>query len=198
MTTSTPHTERHRSSRRGFTLSEVLMATTLSVFVLAAVISTFLFIGRTGFNASSYSEMEAEARRGLELFAEDARMANDLRWTSSQCLTLIRTVDGVSTETTYAYDPDPQSATYRCFYRVAGGDPLAAGRQVLIHDITSDFSFRRYKLEQSGALDAVATNDLETKQIQLTLRAVRGTQGAAASNAVVSARYVLRNKRVSR
>ena len=174
------------------------MAATLSVFVLAGVLSALLFIGRTGLNASSYSEMEAEARRGLELFAEDTRMASDIRWISAQCLTLIRSVDGVTTETTYAYDSDPASSTFRSFYRVDGPDPSAPGRQVLMREITSDFSFKRYKLEQSPDFDAPANSDLETKQIQLTLRAVRGMQGSVASNAVVSARYVLRNKRVSR
>jgi hypothetical protein len=41
-------------------------------------------------------------------------------------------------------------------------------------------------------------NDLETKQIQLTLRTVRtGVTTVNATNAVLSARVVLRNKQVS-
>lgn len=174
------------------------MAATLSVFVLAGVLSAFLFIGRTGLNASSYSEMEAEARRGLEIFAEDVRMASDVRWNSAQSLTLIRPPGAGSAATTYAYDPDPSSQTYRCFYRTESDDASSGERRVLMHDIDPDFSFKRFKLEQSGIVDAAASNDLETKQIQLTLRAVRATHGAAASNTVISARYVLRNKRVSR
>ncbi len=173
------------------------MAATLSVFVLAGVLSAFLFIGRTGLNASSYSEMEAEARRGLEVFAEDVRMASDVRWNSAQSLTLIRPAGTGSTETTYAYDSDATSATYRCFYRVEGDATAGTGRRVLMHDVDPDFSFKRYKLDQSGTVDAAASNDLETKQIQLTLRAVRSARGAAASNTVISARYLLRNKRVS-
>ena len=174
------------------------MAATLSVFVLAGVLSAFLFIGRTGFNVSSYSEMEAQARRGLETFSEDVRMASDVHWNHEQSLTLIRPAGTGPARTTYAYDSTPGSPTYRCFYRVEGDADSSAPRRVLIENVSPDFAFKRYKLEQSGALDPVANSDLETKQIQLTLRAVRGTQGAAASNAVVSARYVLRNKPVSR
>lgn len=192
MTISTRRTDR----AAGFTLSEVLIVATLSAFVLAGVLSAFLFIGRAGFNASSYSELEAQARRSLEIFAEDARMASDIRWDSAQSLTFVFAAGGTAV-VTYAYDGDPASPTYRAFYRAEGDHPPASARRVLIHNVAPDFAFRRYKLEQPGVLDAFATNDLETKHIQLTLRAVRGTHGAVATNSVISARYVLRNKRVS-
>lgn len=198
MTISTRRTRFARRSVGGFTLSEVLMAATLSVFVLAGVLSAFLFIGRSGLNASSYSEMEAEARRGLEVFAEDVRMASDVRWNHAQSLTLIRPAGTGSAETTYGYDADSDSPTYRCFFRVEGNASSAAIRRVLMRDIAPDFTFKRFKLEQTGVVDAAAANDLETKQIQLTLRADRGNRGVMASSTVVSARYVLRNKRVSR
>ena len=42
---------------------EVLIAATLSTFVLAGVLSAFLFLARTSFRSSGYSEMEAEIRR---------------------------------------------------------------------------------------------------------------------------------------
>lgn len=177
---------------KGFTLVEVLIAATLSTFVLAGVLSAFLFLARTGFRSSGYSEMEAEMRRGLDTFARDTRNATDLHWSSTQKLTLTVS-DGT---VTYAYDDDPASATYRCFYRAEGnaGQP----RTVLIRGLTADFAFQRYKLEQPGVSDNSASNDSETKLLQLTLRAVR-TSGATtgASNSAISARYMLRNKRVA-
>ncbi len=204
MTTSTRRTEARRirdrtTQRRGFTLSEVIIASTLSVFVLAGVLSAFLFIGRTSFAASSYSELEAEARRGLEVFAEDVRMARDVRWNGPQSLTLLLPGEDKDPLTiTYAYDSDPQSPTYRCFYRVVGEAGSAEPRRALIRNLAPDFAFKRYKLEQPGVIDNTAGNDLETKQIQLTLRAIRsGSTVAATTNSVVSARYVLRNKKVS-
>src|SRR3954464_8078855 len=113
MTISIPRAD---SPRRGFTLVEVLMASTLSAFVLAGVLSAFLFLARTSFRSSGYSEMEAEMRRGLDTFARDTRNATDLRWTSAQSVTL--TVNGVPV--TYAYDGDAASSTYRSFYRTEG------------------------------------------------------------------------------
>lgn len=213
MTTSTPRIEPNSCLRivrgtgrscataprtAGFTLSEVLIAATLSVFILAGVLSAFLFLGRTGFRTSNYSELEAEVRRGLDLFADDVRMASGIRWNNDQSITLtIPTATGETSQVTYAYDSDRNSSTRQCFYRVEGDALSTQPRRVLVHN-TADFTFRRYKLEQPGVIDNTASNDLETKQIQVILRAVRhGATTAAATNSVVSARYVLRNKRVS-
>jgi hypothetical protein len=70
-------------------------------------------------------------------------------------------------------------------------------RQILVREV-SELFFQRYKLEQTGTPVNEALNDLETKQLQLTLRATRrGATTAIASQAGLSARYILRNKRVS-
>lgn len=179
---------------RGFTLVEVLIAATLSTFVLAGVLSAFLFMARTGFRSSGYSEMEAEVRRGLDTFAQDTRNATDVRWNNAQSITL--TVHG--SPVTYAYDNTPGSATYQAFYRVAGDATATSPRTALVRGVTSDFTFRRYKLEQSGVADNTARNDSETKLLQLSLRAARTSVATAgASQSAISARYLLRNKRVA-
>jgi Tfp pilus assembly protein PilV len=190
MTISTQRTE----TSRGFTLVEVLIAASLSTFVLAGVLSAFVFMARTGFRSSGYSEMEAEVRRGLDVFAQDTRNATDVRWNSPQSITL--TVNG--SQVTYAYDATATSPTYRSFYRAAGNADAAAPRTVLVRQVTADFAFKRYKLEQPGVADNTAHNDSETKLLQLTLRATRtsvATTGATQS--AISARYLLRNKRVA-
>jgi prepilin-type N-terminal cleavage/methylation domain-containing protein len=192
MTTSTPSAS--RAPIRGFTLVEVLIAATLSAFVLAGVLSSFLFISRTSFRASAYSEMESEVRRGLETIARDIRNASDVHWNSAQSVTL--TVNGAPV--TYAYDGSAASATYRSFYRLPGDAGSTQPRAVLIRSLDPDFTFRRYKVVQPGINDNTATTDAETKQLQLVLRTRRtnlATTGA--SQAVVSSRYVLRNKPVA-
>jgi Tfp pilus assembly protein PilW len=179
---------------RGFTLAEVMMATALGTFVLAGVMSSFLFIGRSGFGAESYNDMANSTHRALELFAEDARAACNIQWNSAQSIALtLPTQNSATTTVTYAYDSDDTSPTYQCFYRLGATGP----RQVLVRNVTPDFAFARYKLDSSGVASA-AGNDLETKQIQLTLRAQRtGRTVLTATNSAVSACYILRNKRVS-
>lgn len=206
MIISTRHTNsavnRSRSVSRircgGLTLLEAMIAVTLSGMVLASVLSAFLMIGRTSFNATSYSQIEAETRRALELFGQDARLARDIRWHNNQSVTLtLPSATGVVTSVSYAFDGLVGSPTYGCFYRVAGDDPSATPRIVLVRDIT-ELAFNRYKLEQPGVVANIAVNDLETKQLQLTLRSMRrGATTVAASQAALSASYILRNKRVT-
>jgi Tfp pilus assembly protein PilW len=175
-------------------LVEVLIAASLSTFVLAGVLSAFVFMARTGFRSSGYSEMEAEVRRGLDVFAQDTRNATDVRWNNAQSVTL--TVNG--SPVTYAYDATASSPTYRSFYRLPGEAGSGAARTVLVRSVTSDFAFRRYKLEQPGVADNTAQNDSETKLLQLTLRATRTSVATTgASQSAISARYLLRNKRVA-
>jgi type II secretory pathway pseudopilin PulG len=197
MTISIPPTKPAR--RRGFTLVEVMVSATLTTFILAGILSAFLFIGRTGFAASSYSELEAETRRALEIFGADARRATGIQWNSEQSITLsLATATNATTLATYAYDADADSPTYQCFYRLAGDPTSTLPRRVLVHHVAAGFAFQRYKLDQSGSNDNPATTDLETKEIQVTLSSSRsGVTAVTATQTALSARYILRNKRVS-
>lgn len=185
----------HKRSGRGFTLVELLVAAGLSGFILTGVLTSFTMIGRSGYNAANYSIMEAEARRALETFSQEARMASNITWTSSNSVTLT-VVTGVSTYlVTYAYDSSTTGNTSKCFYRLLGDASSTSSRLILVRNV-NDFTFRRYKVV--NGVDFAASNDLETKQIQITLRSIRsGVTAVDTSNAVLSARVVLRNKIVS-
>ena len=194
-TISTPRTKRLGTRRTGgFSLVEVIVASTLSVLVLAGVMTAFLMIGRSGYNAANYSMMEAEARRALEVFSQDARMAKNITWHTEKSVTLTVVTSTGTQDVTYTYDDtvtSPLSSTYKTFYRKVG----AGTPRILVYNV-ADFSFRRYKVV--NGVDFSAINDLETKQLQITLRAVRtGATTVDATNAVLSARVVLRNKVVS-
>jgi hypothetical protein len=176
-----------------------MVSAAISTVILAGVLTAFVFIGRSGFAASSYSELETQTRTALEIFGDDVRKATDLCTNSSQSITLwVATATNSTTLVTYAYDTDATSATYQCFYRVLGDASSTLPRRILIRNVASDFAFLRFKLEQSGVTDNSASNDRETKQIELSLRATRtGTTAVAANQSALSARYILRNKRVS-
>lgn len=179
----------------GFTLVEVMIAAGLSGFILTAVLGAFLMLGRSGYNAASYSMMEAEARRSLETFSQEARLAKNIVWNSSNSVTLTVVNSAANYTVTYSYDGSATGATAKCFYRVLGSASSTSARLILVRNVT-DFAFRRYKVV--NGVDYAATNDLETKQIQITLRATRtGVTTVDTTNAVLSARVVLRNKPVS-
>lgn len=172
-----------------------MVATSLSGIVMAGVLSTFVLMGQNGYNASNYSMMEAESRRALEIFAQEARMADNIQWHNPSSVTLSVVQDTGTYLVTYTYDDTTTAPTAHTFYRRLGGVSSSAEPQILVRKVT-DFAFRRYKVV--NGTDFSATNDLETKQIQITLRIVRtGATTVEASNAVLSARVVLRNKRVA-
>jgi prepilin-type N-terminal cleavage/methylation domain-containing protein len=177
------------TSRGGFTLVEVLVSVAIASITLTGIMSTFVMLGRSSYNAGSYSIMEAQSRRALEMFSEDARRASAITWTSSQNITFtVNSLSGTTTITSsvrYVYD-----STAKTFSRTSGTQTL-----VLMRDV-SDFMYRRYKVV--NGVDYTASNDLETKQLQITLRSSRSRSTVVdATNAVLSARVVLRNKAVS-
>jgi Tfp pilus assembly protein PilV len=187
-TITTPSPVRKRAG--GFTLVEVIISASLATVILTAVLSMFLFLGRSSANIINYAEMESQARRGLEFFAQDTRQSSDLAWNSTSSITL--TV-GAST-IDYVFN----SGTGE-FTRTMGGVTT-----VLLEGITT-FTFSGYKI--TGA--TVDTSDLSTaakrsaasgvtKQIQIYIEVARNSVTAVqATNTVLSARYILRNKRVT-
>lgn len=185
MTTTTVRraAERRMATRgcAGFTLAELLVATTLSSLVLAAVLTSFLFFSRAGLRLAHYSDMERQSRMVLQRFGQDAREARAVAWPNATTLRL--TNDGG--DITYSYD-----STGRRLTRT----PASGSAQVVASDIT-DFRFLAYDV--SGAAVALSAGDAaaKTKMVQVDIDLTRRTASAANATAqVVSARYVLRNK----
>lgn len=178
-------------ARRAFTLAEVMIATAISTFVLAGVLSSFLLLGRSGANLAGYSESETQIRRALEEFSQDVRMASNIVWNGSTSVTLTvpNNYPGHANLVTYAYDSAASGPTARSFYRRPGNLLSTAGATVFVRDVSS-FTFTRY-----NRLDAAAASDAETKRVQITLNVRKtGRTLVAANTTLVSASYTLRNK----
>lgn len=190
MTTITPaqagHKFARRRQRRGFTMVELIVATGISSIVLIAVLTAFLFVMRSAANIQNYSEMETQARRSLEQFAEDTRQASSVSW-GLNATSVVLTVNTIPI--TYTYN----SATGN-FTRTIGG-----ASSTLLSGITT-FSFKAYTITTVAITDFTTaakctTANTNTKQIQISLsaRRTRATL-AGTTNTVLSARFILRNK----
>lgn len=172
--------------RGGFTLVEVMIGATISGFILVGVLTTYLFLGRSGANVQNYNDMETEARRALEQFAQDTRQASAITWNSAESVTLL--VDSVAVTYTYASNR---------FARITGG----VSRTILTGITT--FSFKAYTITGAeipaiGTTTSLASAGQTTKQLQISLQASRRSQTVTtATNTVLSARFILRNKRVT-
>jgi len=177
--------------RRGFTLVEVMLATGLSAIILTGVLSSFLFLGRSGANMQAYNDMEAQSRIGLEKFAEDVRQASAITWNSSNSVTMIVNAANI----TYTFDSgtgilskqDPSGTT-----NLITGASYSPGMTSCFaaYDITGN------TLSLTSA--NLANANLSTKQLQLSLKLSRtGSTRATTTNNVLSSRYILRNKPVT-
>ena len=211
MTTTTPSRTLDRRRRSaGFTLTEVLVAAAISSFILAGVLSSFLFIGRSGANIQNYSDMESQARKALELFAEDTRQASAITWVTNNQIRL--TVNGQAHTYTYA-----SGSLTRTVVGVAAGattttttlltgiiEPIA---RTATNGATCTPFFRGYNINgveftaiqyaNPSAGDLAAASSA-TKQLQISMEASRTSSTVtSATNTVLSARFILRNKRVT-
>lgn len=168
-----------------------MIGTSLSTIVLAGVLSAFLMLGRSGMNAAGYAVSEAEIRRGVEEFSQDVRMASDITWNSATSITLTvpNNYTGHGNQVTYAYDNSTTGPTAQSFYRMPGAATSTAGKLIFVRSVSS-FAFARF-----NRLDAAATNNAETKRIQISMN-VRRTRATlvAANTTLVMASYILRNK----
>lgn len=194
MTTTTPKPkfETARSARRlrrGFTLVELMVSASLGVVVMAAVMSAFLFIGRTSIMLRNYADLETQARNAMETFAQDVRMSSSAVWNSSTSLTITVRSGGVDLPAVYTYD----DAT-RTFSRTYDGKTA-----IIISNIRS-FAFSAYTIDTEPVSLEAPTNatNIATKQVQIALETQRTNPALAlTTNKVISARFVLRNKRVT-
>jgi prepilin-type N-terminal cleavage/methylation domain-containing protein len=195
MITISPATNSVRK-RRGFTLPEVLIASTLTVVVMGGILSTSLMITRSGYRVEQYTDMENESRKSLEQFGQDVRMAQAVEWHNANSLTLTIPNDSTSEHThtcTYTYD-----AAARTLSRSEGGMT-----KVLISGI-DECTVMGYKISgietHTSSTPPIpwATISNSTKQLQLSVssRRTQSTQ-VQTGQKVISARFILRNKRVT-
>jgi prepilin-type N-terminal cleavage/methylation domain-containing protein len=171
-----------RSSKRAFTLVEIMVVVVLSGLILGGVMSTYIAVLKSSMRLWHYEKMEREANKGLEYFARDVRSARAINWSSSTSITL--TVPQVS-----------GGGDRTVIYSWNNGTKVFAKTEnsvatPLVRDVQA-FAFNRFNL-----LQAAAANDYETNQIQVTMTAAPATNGvyAESSKRVLSARYVLRNR----
>jgi hypothetical protein len=171
-----------------------MLAAILTAFILAGVLSVALLIGRSEANASNYSELESEARKALELFGREVRMASMCSTPSPTSVTLgiPSTPTQASYNVTYSFDPSQN------FIRT---DTITNTPNVLIRGVQAfpsvpQFNYYRYvnQTYEDGYVYNTTNNAVEVKQIEISFIASRSSPTVkTATNKVISARFILRN-----
>lgn len=191
--------------QRGFTLAEVLICAGIAGFVLTGILAAFLFIGKSQTLMSNYVRLEQQARRGLERFGEDTRMASAIvtsgtTWPYQVTLTIPHVNDSDSNTVTWWWERSASSDKYQCLMRKEYSNTGALVSTETIISNISAFEFDRWTAGSTSGVQASGDNSTDQLQIHLTIKLQTNEHGvtssavAAATNLVVSARFILRNK----
>ncbi len=183
-----------------------MIAAALSSALMAGVMSTFLMMGRSGANMQNYTELEVQARKALELFSREVRVAYAITSYSTTSVTLAipdatEVRNQLSYYVTYTFNTSTNNFTRT-------GPPIneptgTSGTTNLITNVAqisgvNPFNYYRYVTAggyRNGFTTNTASNVSEIKQIELNFVAQRTSKTVVtASDKVLSARFILRNK----
>ena len=195
-----------------------MIGASISCFLLLGVLTTFLLMGRTSANIISYTDIEAKARQALEMFSRECHNAYNVTSNSTSSVTLW-IPDTTSTDpkgtsgtgnysVTYTFDTTNNKLTRT-------GPPIdnPSGTSAATDLVTgvyqapgssSYLNYYRYVKPTSypvgqGYTDGFTTNTAtsvtEIKQIEVSFLLKRtNVTVTSATNKVLSARFILRNK----
>lgn len=193
----------YRRRSRAFTTVELIIGATLSLIVMAGVLSAFLMYTRSAMRLRDYADMESQTMRGLEMLARDLRMTQSLTADLPQAVSVADRYGSPQTKYIRSFiltvpnstNTGTSTVTYTfsgtSFTRKVGSGTAAT----LISNIDSNSGyFGAYNLLQNAAV-----SDLETSQVRVYMTLSPGTKGnyVSATKRVISARFVLRNKGTS-
>jgi prepilin-type N-terminal cleavage/methylation domain-containing protein len=180
---SDPDTGRGARDRRGMTLVEILVGTSLAAILAVAVLSAYLFLGRNLTRLVNFQEQEVESRRFLRYFTTEVSAAISLTTATATTLTFTMPTGSGNTTVSYVYTSGNSTVT-----RTAGGTslPMATG--------LTAFTFTYYNEGNT----AVSGSPQSVKSVEFAYTSASGSQasGTQASYRTVSPRVLLRNKQV--
>ena len=187
---------RHTScakGRRGFTLVEYMIASSIGLVVLSAALVLWAYASRNCASLLGYMELSTASKNALDRMSQQIRNAKKVTSCSSEQLVLIVPGGtGANPRTmTYAYD-----RTNQVLRQIYASSSAQETTTLLTGCTNFSFSvFQRTPLSNSSALytNAWNTNTAKVVQMQWTcLRRITGDKSSMESQ--VSAKVVIRNQ----
>jgi prepilin-type N-terminal cleavage/methylation domain-containing protein len=187
---------RRAGSNRGFTLVELLIGSTLASMVMAAVLASFVFLGRNLARLANYQSVEAKSREALAYLGRDLTQAEAVKEASTPTATAL-TLVLPSGEVTYTYDNTTLSLRRQANFGANQDFVLLQSD----YCACTAFSFAYYTATGGSPISQMAggTNTpYSIKQIQVlfTTQTPGSSTAIRATYDAVSARYVMRNKQL--
>ncbi len=173
------HSMQTKNSRSGFTLSELLVAITVSGVILAACVSSLNLLARSYTNVRARVEMNAQCRRAMDHFARDARMGDGVTAATDTSLTLRIYSNATSGTELVEYSYDASTGTL---------SRANSGVTINLVNNLSNFDFDYF---DSNGSPTTTTNAI--KCVQINALASFTVLDAERSRPLITARYIIRN-----
>lgn len=185
-------------SKKGFTYIEVLMALTISSFILTASYAVIMSLARGSESMINYSEMNQQSRVALEMLGRDSRMARDVELASTTAVMLERDLSGTVYDIYYAFNDKTGTFTRYIYQDDNNSDPAKKtlakrddAQLTYLYDVDK-LEFTYYNFRQSET-----TNTREVKHVQIEGILERRVLNMYNTNYIISARFMMRNKDVT-
>lgn len=162
-------------------LTELLIAVSIATVVLAGVTSSYMFMFRSSISMGYYAEMNDQSRRGLVRFGRDVRMATDVTMADGERFVVEIASASGTRKIEYRYDSEKKQLV-----RIEDGWTL-----VMLQDVEV-VNFVYYNI-----LGAETSTPIEIKKVQFDAFMSRSVLQTDTTNRIVSARFMMRNKRVA-
>lgn len=182
-------------SRAGFTLVELLIGAALSAAVLAAVLSSYLYLSRQLARLAHQQTLETEGRRALGYFTQDVQRASgvDTGATLNASTVRLKVPSATDSSATVTYTFTNNAAGNGTLVRT----PSSGTAQTILRNITNNGLTIRY-YDSSGNEYTSYTDYLPgIKQLTLEFNTQTGVAASGTQTPlyrVKSSRLVLRNR----
>jgi len=185
--------------RRGFTLVELMIGSALAALVMAALLSSFVFIGRNLSRLASSQALENESRKALAYLRQDFATARAIKsgtTPTATSVTLVLPSASANYEVSYTYD-----ATTRKLRRQSTASPATdfylLGND---HSICTSFGFFYYTSSDGSPASQLSASTIvpySVKQVEVGFVLESPTAWARERRArfeAASSRFLIRNR----
>lgn len=181
--------------RRGYTMVELIVATGLLGIVMVSMVGTFMVFASGSKGVAAYTEMSQQSRKALELFARDIRASEDVTEATQHNVVVVLPDDAYYSGGTAQYTFDEDLGIYS---RIIRDDADAVTSNEILLDGVEQFAFGYFDPLGQPLSYTQESLLLSVKSVQIDAEMVRPVSQNEATDYIISARFMMRNRPVTR
>ncbi len=183
-----------RDRIRAFTMVELIVSTGLLGIVMVSMVGTFIVFASGSKGVAAYTEMSQQSRKALELFSRDVRAAEDVTIATQHNLLVEIPENDFYSGGSVQYAFDEEFQIYSRIERDESGTVLS--NEILL-DGVEQFTFGYFDPLGQSLDYSQESLLLSIKSVQIDAEMVRSVSQNEATDYIISARFMMRNRPVT-